>query len=156
MPRKQGTPVDTCPGLFKSNILGRVYTVNPRQTECFYLRLLLVNVTRPLSFQDIRKVDEHQYPTYKDACFVLGLLEDNNQWDSMLSEALNCTGTQIRLLFVILLTTCLPPRAQMLWYNHQDSMTDAILYGYRPTYNDQTISFTDAMYNESLIAIEYL
>ncbi|GBL76140.1 hypothetical protein AVEN_234426-1 [Araneus ventricosus] len=157
MPRKKGTPVDACPGLFKSNNLGRVYTINPRQTECFYLRLLLVNVTGPLSFQDIRKVDGQQYPTYKDACLALGLLEDDNQWDSMLAEAaLNCTGTQIRLLFAIVLTTCFPARAQMLWDNHKDSMTDDILYRYRTRYNDLTISFSDAMYNESLIAIEDL
>uniref|UniRef100_A0A1B6E9R7 Uncharacterized protein n=1 Tax=Clastoptera arizonana TaxID=38151 RepID=A0A1B6E9R7_9HEMI len=97
MPRKQGTPVDACPSLFKSNSLGRLYTVNPTQTECFYLRLLLVYVTGPLSFQDIRKVDGQQYPTYKDSCLALGLLEDDNQWYSMLAEAaLNCTGTQIR------------------------------------------------------------
>jgi len=101
-PRKQGTPIDACLGLFKSNTLGRVFTVNPRQTECFYLRLLLVNVTGPLSFQDIRKVNGQQYPTYKDTCLALGLLEDDNQWDCMLSEAaLNCTSIQIRLLFAI-------------------------------------------------------
>lgn len=157
IPRKQGIPVDACPGLFKSNSLGRVYTVNPRQTECFYLRLLLVNVTGPLSFQDIRKVDGQQYPTYKDACLALGLLEDDNHWDSMLAEAaLNCTGTQIRLLFAIVLTTCFPARAQMLWDNHKDSMTDDILYRHRTRCNDLTISFSEAMYNEALIAIEDL
>ncbi|GBM79731.1 hypothetical protein AVEN_27375-1 [Araneus ventricosus] len=75
----------------------------------------------------------------------------------MLAEAaLNCTGTQIRLLFAIVLTTCFPARAQMLWDNHKDSMTDDILYRYRTRYNDLTISFSDAMYNESLIAIEDL
>ncbi|XP_073979946.1 uncharacterized protein [Rhodnius prolixus] len=157
IPRKQGIPVDACPGLFKSNSLGRVYTVNPRQTECFYLRLLLVNVTGPLSFQDIRKVDGQQYPTYKDACLALGLLEDDNHWDSMLAEAaLNCTGTQIRLLFAIVLTTCFPARAQMLWDNHKESMTDDILYRHRTRCNDLTISFSEAMYNEALIAIEDL
>ncbi|XP_074000087.1 uncharacterized protein [Rhodnius prolixus] len=157
IPRKQGIPVDACPGLFKSNSLGRVYTVNPRQTECFYLRLLLVNVTGPLSFQDIRKVDGQQYPTYKDACLALGLLEDDNHWDSMLAEAaLNCTGTQIRLLFAIVLATCFPARAQMLWDNHKDSMTDDILYRHRTRCNDLTISFSEAMYNEALIAIEDL
>ncbi|XP_073990924.1 uncharacterized protein [Rhodnius prolixus] len=157
IPRKQGIPVDACPGLFKSNSLGRVYTVNPRQTECFYLRLLLVNVTGPLSFQHIRKGDGQQYPTYKDACLALGLLEDDNHWDSMLAEAaLNCTGTQIRLLFAIVLTTCFPARAQMLWDNHKDSMTDDILYRHRTRCNDLTISFSEAMYNEALIAIEDL
>ena len=44
MTRKQGPSIDAYPGLFKSNTLGRVYTVNPKQTECFRLRLLLVNV----------------------------------------------------------------------------------------------------------------
>ncbi|GFQ93599.1 ATP-dependent DNA helicase [Trichonephila clavata] len=79
MPRKQGTPIDACSGLLKSKTLERVFIVSLRQTECFYLRLLLVNVTGPLSFQDIRKVNGQQYPTYKDACLALGLLEDDNQ-----------------------------------------------------------------------------
>lgn len=156
-PRKQGTPIDACPGLFKSNTLGRVFTVNPRQTECFYLRLLLVNVTGPLSFQDIRKVNGQQYPTYKDTCLALGLLEDGNQWDCMLTEAaLNCTSIQIRLLFAIVLTTCFPARAEILWNNHKNTMTDDILHRHRTRWNDLTIIFSDAMYNEALIAIEDL
>eukprot|EP00102_Acyrthosiphon_pisum_P016931 XP_008188088.1 PREDICTED: uncharacterized protein LOC100159360 [Acyrthosiphon pisum] len=156
-PRKQGTPIDACPGLFKSNPLGRVFTVNPRQTECFYLRLLLVNVTGPLSFQDIHKVNGQQYPTYKDTCLAPGLLEDDNQWDCMLPEAaLNCTSIQIRLLFAIVLTTCFPARAEILWNNHKNTMTDDILHRHRTRWNDLTIIFSDAMYNEALIAIEDL
>ncbi|GBP92522.1 hypothetical protein EVAR_73783_1 [Eumeta japonica] len=131
--------------------------VNPRHTECFYLRLLLVNVTGPLSFQDIRKVNGQQYPTYKDACLALGLLEDDNQWECMLAEAaLNCTAIQIRLLFAIVLTTCFPARAQILWENHKDSMTDDILHQHRIRCHDLTITFSDEMYNEALIAIEDL
>ncbi|XP_044575246.1 uncharacterized protein LOC123259048 [Cotesia glomerata] len=157
IPHKQGSPVDACPNLFKSNALGRVFTVNPRQTECFYLRLLLVNVTGPLSFQDIRKVNGQQYTTYKDACLALGLLEDDNQWECMLAEAaLNCTAIQIRLLFAIVLTTCFPARAEILWDNHKDSMTDDILHQHRTRCNDLAITFSDDMYNEALIAIEDL
>lgn len=148
MPRKQGSPVDACLNLFKSNTLGRIFTVNPRHTEFLYLRLLLVNVTGPLSFQDTRKVNGQQYPTYKDACLALGLLEDDNQWECMLSE--------IRLLFAIVLTTCFPARAQILWDNHTDSMAGDILHQHRTRYNDLTITFSDAMYNEALIAIEDL
>ncbi|XP_050335784.1 uncharacterized protein LOC126762782 [Bactrocera neohumeralis] len=44
----------------------------------------------------------------------------------------------------------------MLWDNHKDSMTDDILYRHRTRCNDLTISFSDAMYNEALIAIEDL
>ncbi|GFS74492.1 ATP-dependent DNA helicase [Trichonephila clavipes] len=131
--------------------------VSPRHTECFYLRLLLVNVTGPLSFQDIRKVNGQQYPTYKDACLALGLLEDDNQWECMLAEvALNCTAIQIRRLFAIVLTTCFPARAQILWEIHKDSMTDDILHQHRIRCHDPTITFSDEMYNEALIAIEDL
>ncbi|XP_072400392.1 uncharacterized protein [Diabrotica undecimpunctata] len=70
---------------------------------------------------NIRKVNGQQYPTYKDACLALGLLEDDNQWECMLAEAaLNCTAIQIRLLFAIVLTTCFPARAQILWDSHKD------------------------------------
>ncbi|GFX22534.1 ATP-dependent DNA helicase [Trichonephila clavipes] len=157
MPRKQGSPVAACLNLFKSNALGRLFTVSPRHTECFYLRLLLVNVTGPLSFQDIRKVNGQQYPTYKDACLALGLLEDDNQWECMLAEvALNCTAIQIRRLFAIVLTTCFPARAQILWEIHKDSMTDDILHQHRIRCHDPTITFSNEMYNEALIAIEDL
>lgn len=61
---KQGTPVSAYHGLLKSNNLDRVYNVG--QNKCFYLRLLLVNVTGLLSFQDIRKINGQQYPTHKD------------------------------------------------------------------------------------------
>ncbi|XP_044599590.1 uncharacterized protein LOC123275503 [Cotesia glomerata] len=133
------------------------FALNPRQTECFYLRLLLVNVTGPLSFQDIRKVNGQQYTTYKDACLALGLLEDDNQWECMLAEAaLNCTTIQIRLLFAIVLTTCFPARAEILWDNHKDSMTDDILHQHRTWCNDLAITFSHDMYNEALIAIEDL
>ena len=92
---KQGTPIDACPGLFKLNTLGREYAVNARQTEVFYLRLLLVNVTIPLSFQDIRNVNRQQYPTFREACLALSLLEDDNHQDNMLAKApLSYTGTQ--------------------------------------------------------------
>ncbi|XP_044593840.1 uncharacterized protein LOC123271521 [Cotesia glomerata] len=120
-------------------------------------QLLLVNVTGPLSSQDIRKVNGQQYTTYKDACLALGLLEDDNQWECMLAEAaLNFTAIQIRLLFAIVLTTCFPARAEILWDNHKDSMTDDILHQHRTRCNDLAITFSDDMYNEALIAIEDL
>ncbi|XP_055911892.1 protein eva-1 homolog C-like [Eupeodes corollae] len=65
------------------------------------------------SLEDIRKVNG-QYPTYKYAYLALGLLEDDNQWECMLTElGVNCTTKQIRLLFAKVLTTCFPARAEI-------------------------------------------
>ncbi|GBP03652.1 hypothetical protein EVAR_91879_1 [Eumeta japonica] len=47
-------------------------------------------------------------------------------------------------------------RAQILWENHKDSMTDDILHQHRIRCHDLTITFSDEMYNEALIAIEDL
>ena len=35
--RKQGTNVDGFPGVKEAHVIGRVYTISPRQAECFYL-----------------------------------------------------------------------------------------------------------------------
>ncbi|GFQ64689.1 ATP-dependent DNA helicase [Trichonephila clavata] len=72
----------------------------------------------------------------------------------MLTEAaLSCTAIQIRLLYAIVLITCFPARAETLWDNHKDSMTDDILHRHRTRFNDLKITFSDAMSNEALIAI---
>ncbi|GFS77272.1 down syndrome cell adhesion molecule homolog [Trichonephila clavipes] len=47
-------------------------------------------------------------------------------------------------------------RAQILWEIHKDSMTDDILHQHRMRCHDPTITFSDEMYNEALIAIEDL
>uniref|UniRef100_A0A2S2QE76 Uncharacterized protein n=1 Tax=Sipha flava TaxID=143950 RepID=A0A2S2QE76_9HEMI len=70
------------------------------------------------------------------------------------AAVLNCTAKQILLLFAIVLTTCFLTRAEILWDNYKNSMTVDILHQHRTRCNDLTISFSDAMYNEALIAIE--
>ncbi|GFY41648.1 ATP-dependent DNA helicase [Trichonephila inaurata madagascariensis] len=75
----------------------------------------------------------------------------------MLTEAaLNCTAIQkkIRLLYSIVLTTCFPARVETLWDNHKDSLTDDIFHRHRTRLNDLMMTFSEAMYNEALIAIE--
>lgn len=51
---KQGKPVEGYPNVFSTDAIGRIYTVHPSNDECFYLRLLLVNVRGPTSFQNLR------------------------------------------------------------------------------------------------------
>ena len=48
--RKQGTDVAGFAGIKEAHVLGRIYTINPRQGECFYLSLLLHHIRGPQSF----------------------------------------------------------------------------------------------------------
>ena len=85
--RKQGTDVAGFPGVKEAHILGRVYTINPRQGECFYLRLLLHHIRGPQSFAELKTVKGDLCSSYREACFKLGLLEDDNQYHLAMQEA---------------------------------------------------------------------
>lgn len=101
--RKQGTAVDGHPGIFRTDALGRIY---PNKLECFYLRLLLVNVNGPKLFQELGTVNGHLCQTYREACQLLNLLVDDAHWDSILHDASTSVHPQqIRMLFAIILST---------------------------------------------------
>ncbi|XP_025194300.1 uncharacterized protein LOC112593923 [Melanaphis sacchari] len=137
--------------------LGRLYTVHPKQRECFYVRLLLVNVPGPTSFEFLRTVNGPVFNTYQDACRELQLLEDDNHWDLTLADAaLTSTPNNIRQLFAIILTTCYPSQAQTLWEKYKNCMTDDILHRIRQINQCQNIDYTPEMYNEALVLIEDL
>ena len=78
--RKQGVVVAGHPGVKEARILGRVYTISPRQGECFYLRLLLHHVRGPQSFSELKTVNGDLCSSFREACFKLGLLVDDNQY----------------------------------------------------------------------------
>ncbi|GFX67673.1 uncharacterized protein LOC104236095 [Trichonephila clavipes] len=87
--RKQGKAVEGHTNLYSSDALGRLYTVHPNNTECFYLRLLLINIRGPISFQDLRTVNGQLCATYRQACQELNLLENDAHWDTALADASN-------------------------------------------------------------------
>ncbi|GFX88190.1 ATP-dependent DNA helicase [Trichonephila clavipes] len=150
-------PHPSITGIFKAKTLGRLYTVHPKQRECFYLRLLLVNVPGPTSFEFLRTVNGRVFNTYQDACRELQLLEDDNHWDLTLADAaLTSTPNNIRQLFAIILTTCYPSQAQTLWEKYKNCMTEDILHRIRQTNQSQNIDYTPEMYNEALVLIEDL
>ncbi|XP_050338078.1 uncharacterized protein LOC126764437 [Bactrocera neohumeralis] len=107
--RKQGTAVDGHPGIYSTDALGRMYTIHPNNAECFYLRLLLMNVQGPRSFEYLKIVDGHLCETYREACHLLHLLENDSHWESTLQDAcVSSLPQQIRMLFSIIISTCMP------------------------------------------------
>ena len=67
--------------------IGRIYFVGPSGGERFYLRLLLMVMKGPTSFDDLRTFDGMLYDTFKSACIARGLLDSDEQWDRALTEA---------------------------------------------------------------------
>ena len=55
--------------------------------ELFYLRMMLTACKGAISFEDIRTVTNIQYPTYREACFSMGFLQDDREFVEVIKEA---------------------------------------------------------------------
>ena len=153
--RKQGAVVEGHVGIRSGDALGRVYTVNLRNFECYYLRMLLLKVRGPTCFKDLRTVDGVEYATFHATCLALGLLENDNQWDETLKEAKESDSpSKIRTLFAVILSFCEPSNPQALWESYKDCMSENVLNRLRRENPQMTLDFTEDIYNEALIIIE--
>lgn len=105
--RRRGQLVEGAPGVYKEHALGRVYTIHPNNSECNYLRLLLHTVRGPTSFAFLKTVDDIEYPTFHAACSARGLLDDDQNWDETLAEAIiGDSPRRLRHLFAVMLVFC--------------------------------------------------
>ncbi|XP_037909873.1 uncharacterized protein LOC119650806 [Hermetia illucens] len=80
--RKQGDTVPDYPDVRSTDALGHMYTVHPKNGECFYLRLLLVNMRGPTSFELLPTVNGTIFPIYRAASEELNLLENGTHCPS--------------------------------------------------------------------------
>ncbi|GBL60176.1 hypothetical protein AVEN_33477-1 [Araneus ventricosus] len=85
--RIHGTPVQNWPGVKSGDALGRVYTVHTSNMECFCLRMLLRHPRGPTSFGDLKRHNQHELSTFREACEKKGLIENDNHCDLTVEEA---------------------------------------------------------------------
>ena len=149
--RKQGTNVAGFPSVKEAHVLGRVYTINPRQGECFYLRLLLHHIRGPQSFAELKTVEGDLCSSYREACFRLGLLEDDNQYHLAMQEALvSNSASSLRSLFAVILTWCEPSNPLNIYERHKEHMAEDFLHQQRTRLNDNDLGFNDDIFNLAL------
>ena len=88
----------------QTKVIGRIYASNPSEGERFYLRVLLLHVPGPVSFNALRTFRNNTHTTFKAACIDRGLLADDSEWTaSMRNARLHCMPKQLRSLFAIIL-----------------------------------------------------
>ncbi|OWZ16980.1 Helitron helicase [Phytophthora megakarya] len=87
-------------------------SLQARQSCLLLFRLLLCHRRSPKSYEYLWNVDDIVYPTFRDATFAIGHLEDNQEWLHGLTEATAETMPyQLRQHFAIVLGYSLPTRA---------------------------------------------
>ena len=149
--RKQGTDVVGFPGVKEAHVLGRVYTINPRQGECFYLRLLLHHVRGPQSFTELKTVEGNLCNSFREACFRLGLLEDDNQYHLAMQEAsVSNSAASLRSLFAVILTWCEPSNPLDIYEQHKESMAEDFLHQQRTRLGNMELGFNEDVFNLAL------
>jgi hypothetical protein len=153
--RVQGTAVHGYPNVRQTDALGRVYTVHPNNFECFFLRLLLHTIKGPTSFEALRTVNGRVCATFREACQLNGLLEDDEQWDATMAEAATAQSpAKLRNLFVILLITCGPTNPGQLWESYKESLAEDILRKARRQNPGMNLDYTPDMFNQALTILE--
>ncbi len=104
-PRRLGTAVYSdgqITSFKKSEVIGRVYAVHPKQQECFFLRLLLHHKRGPCSFDDLLTIDARKCQTFREACNCMGLLEEDLHWAMAMQEAaMRARASTLRARFLL-------------------------------------------------------
>ncbi|GJQ94768.1 DNA helicase [Tanacetum coccineum] len=107
----------------------RMSYVHPSAGYLFYQRMLLSHQKGCRSFREIRTVNGVAYPTCRAACEAMGLLGNDNEWETTLEEAsLTATPTELRTLLAHILTHCDVSNPLTLWRHTWHLMKDDIPY----------------------------
>jgi hypothetical protein len=108
--------------------IGRVHMVNPSMGEAYFLRVLLNKVKGPRSFEEIRTVNGEILPTFRDACYALGLLDDDKEYVEAIEEAhYTGSGYCLRNLFAMMLLSNTLSRPEHVWEKSWKYLSDGIM-----------------------------
>ncbi|KAH1249451.1 ATP-dependent DNA helicase pif1 [Glycine max] len=142
----------------KGYTIGRLLRVPPITSELFYLRMMLTVCKGPTSFEDLRTIHNIQYPTYKEACFAMGFLQDDKEFIEAIKEAKDWGSAHyIRKLFVLLLLTATMNKPEQVWDQTWHWMADDIIYNYKKSSASLALQLDDrTLQNLVLLEIEQL
>ncbi|XP_052620798.1 uncharacterized protein LOC111886898 [Lactuca sativa] len=138
--------------------IGRIHSVSPNLGEAYFLRNLLDKVKGPKSFEEIRMVNGEICPSFRDACYALGLLDDDKEYIEAIKEATQFgSGYYLRFLFAIMLLSHSLSSPDVVWENTWEYLSDGILYTQQRRLKSPGLSLNeDQIKNLTLFEIEQI
>jgi hypothetical protein len=103
-------------------------------------------------------MDGIEHDTFKDACIIMGLLTNDNEWHQALEEAgLWALGQQLRDMFAAMLMFCEVTNPKQLWDAHWESLSDDIEAMTHHERDDLVVTlFEDALKDRALYKIYHV
>ncbi|XP_022003285.1 uncharacterized protein LOC110900724 [Helianthus annuus] len=134
----------------------RIHCVNPSMGEAYFLRILLNKVVGPKSFEDICTVNGQVFPTFRDACYARGLLDDDKVYIEAIKEAYYTgSGYYLRNMFTTMLASNELSRPEHVWENTWEYLADGILYNCKKLLRIEGLSLLEEQIrNLTLLEIE--
>ncbi|CAH1415436.1 unnamed protein product [Lactuca virosa] len=138
--------------------IGRIHSVSRKLGEAYFLRILLNKVKGPKSFEEIRTVNGEICSSFKDACYNLGLLDDDKEYIDAIKEAsLSGSGYYLRFLFATMLLSNSLSKPESVWENTWEYLSDGILYTQQQRLKSPALSLNeDQIKNLTLFEIEQI
>lgn len=155
--RVRGKLIDQVNNIKETNNLSRMYTVHPKDRECYFLRLLLNNIIGPTSFEYLRTVDNFVYKTYQEACLKLDLIGNDKEWVEAMNESKLCDSPhKMRQLFSIILSFCEISNPKSLWEEFWLPMSEDFIYKLNGINSIQNNNENETIYGLTYNAINKL
>ncbi|KAI9121462.1 hypothetical protein K1719_008495 [Acacia pycnantha] len=108
--------------------VGRLGHCTPAQGELYYLRLLLTKIRGPKNYTDLMTVNNIVYSTFREACYALGLLDDDKEFIDAIKEAsLWASGNYLRKFFTSMLLSYSLSQPAVVWEQTKDIICEDLL-----------------------------
>lgn len=105
--------------------IGRLLYTLPSQGERYYLRLLLINLLGPTSFEDLFTFDGIRCATFQESSLRHGFLEHDNSIEHCMDEGIHVQMPHaLCRLFATLLIFCQPSDPKELWEKYYTSLSE--------------------------------
>ena len=110
-------------GAKHDKVIGRIFAVPPKDTDRFYLRLLLLATPNAHGYEGPEGLRDNDTISWRRAAELRGLVETDEEYSDVLSEAaLTEMPSVLRDLFVQLLVHCGLSKPLALWETHQSNL----------------------------------
>lgn len=109
--------------------IGRIFFVPPGSGEQYCFRMLLNVIKGPKFYEDLRKTNNREHLTFRDACYALGLFDDDKKYVDAIKEASSWgMPSYLRQLFAMLLLSNSMSRSECVWEATWILLSDDILH----------------------------